>query len=86
MCPHQPYNTRSTTPIQMSIQAHQSRDLSLRAHLNALIAKRKLDPFGDDLLTRLIRAKTLDDDSVRRNITGIIVGAIDTTSDRRPKR
>ena len=51
----------------------------LRAHLNALIAQRKQNPIGDDLLTRLILAGTLDDDSVRRNITGIIVGAIDTT-------
>src|SRR5207249_1495153 len=51
----------------------------LRAHLTALIAQRKRDPSGDDLLTRLIRAQTLDDDSVRRNITGIVVGAIDTT-------
>jgi cytochrome P450 len=51
----------------------------LRAYLIALIAQRKRDPSGDDLLTRLIRAQTLDDDGVRRNITGIVVGAIDTT-------
>jgi cytochrome P450/glutathione S-transferase len=52
----------------------------LRDHLNALIAARTASPNGaDDVLTRLVRAGALDADGVRRNITGIIVGAIDTT-------
>ena len=51
----------------------------LRGYLIDLIAARRRNPSGDDLLTRLVQAQTLDDDGVRRNITGIIVGAIDTT-------
>ncbi len=59
----------------------------LRDYLAALIASRKasLDPDRDDFLTRLLRlqtepAESLDDDGVRRNLSGIIVGAVDTTS------
>jgi cytochrome P450/glutathione S-transferase len=53
----------------------------LHAYLTALIAERADEGApGDDMLSRLVRAGTLDADGVRRNITGIIVGAIDTTS------
>ena len=51
----------------------------LRDYLKGLIAQRRKEAVGDDLLTRLICAQTLDDDAVRRNISGIIVGAVDTT-------
>ena len=52
----------------------------LRDYLTALIAKRQADgATGEDILSRLIRAGTLDPEGIRRNITGIIVGAIDTT-------
>jgi cytochrome P450 len=52
----------------------------LRDHLNSLIAAHGAAPNGaDDVLSRLVRAGVLDPDGVRRNITGIIVGAIDTT-------
>jgi cytochrome P450/glutathione S-transferase len=53
----------------------------LRAYLTALIGEREATGApGDDILSRLIRAGTLDPDGIRRNITGIIVGAIDTTT------
>jgi cytochrome P450/glutathione S-transferase len=59
----------------------------LRDYLAALIADRKQDLAGgrDDMLTRLLRMQTaagdsLDDDGVRRNISGLVVGAVDTTS------
>jgi cytochrome P450/glutathione S-transferase len=62
----------------------------LRDYLNALIARRKAElaagtPGPDDFLTRLLRMQSgpgdsLDDDGVRRNVTGLIVGAVDTTS------
>lgn len=52
----------------------------LRAYLTALIVKRAAQGApGDDILSRLIRAGTLDQDGIRRNITGIVVGAVDTT-------
>lgn len=51
----------------------------LRAYLEREIVARK-GGTADDLLSRLIRAGTLDDDAVRRNITGIVVGAVDTTT------
>jgi glutathione S-transferase len=52
----------------------------LRVYLTSLIAKRTAQgASGDDILSRLIRAGTLDPDGIRRNITRIIVGAIDTT-------
>jgi cytochrome P450 len=62
----------------------------LRDYLALLIAQRKKDLASsnfdrDDMLTRLLRMQTspgvsLDDDGVRRNISGLIVGAVDTTS------
>ncbi|HXC96997.1 MAG TPA: cytochrome P450 [Edaphobacter sp.] len=52
----------------------------LRVYLSALIAQRSNEGApGDDILSRLIRAGVLDPDGIRRNITGILVGAIDTT-------
>jgi len=54
--------------------------MELRAYLTTLIAQRTAEgATGDDVLSRLIRAGTLDPDGIRRNITGIVVGAIDTT-------
>lgn len=53
----------------------------LRTYLTALIAERSAQgAVGDDIMSRLIRAETLDPDGIRRNITGIVVGAIDTTT------
>jgi cytochrome P450 len=62
----------------------------LRDHLGDLIARRKASlaagsPGGNDMFTRLIRLQeepgdSLDRDGIRRNISGIIVGAVDTTS------
>lgn len=62
----------------------------LHAWSDALIAMRKAEleaggPVPDDLLTRLVRlqgdeATRLSDEAVRRNIGGVIVGAVDTTS------
>jgi cytochrome P450/glutathione S-transferase len=71
------FENRNHDALVTRASANSAADL--RAYLIALIAQRKREPAGDDLLTRLIRAQTLDDDGVRRNITGIIVGAIDTT-------
>jgi cytochrome P450 len=61
----------------------------LRAYLRELIRRRRAEiesgrDAGDDFLARLIRARSgpaaaLDDDGVRRNISGVIVGAVDTT-------
>ena len=60
----------------------------LRLYLDALIAARRRElaggAAGDDFLTRLIAAASapgagLDDAGIRRNISGIIVGAVDTT-------
>lgn len=67
-----------------------AREMS--AHIEALIAERKLElaagsgPPRDDLLTRLVQRQMkspencLDDDGIRRNISGLIIGAVDTTS------
>ncbi len=57
----------------------------LRAFEDALISKREADPGdGDDILTRLVRMEGeggwLDHDGVRRNLGGMIVGAVETTS------
>ena len=52
----------------------------LRSYLTALIAQRASEgATGDDILSRLVRAGELDPDGIRRNMTGILVGAIDTT-------
>lgn len=61
----------------------------LGPYLLDLIAERKQQIrqgyVGDDFLSRMIRLQlnseiTLDDDGIRRNISGLIVGALDTTS------
>lgn len=53
----------------------------LRAYLNALIAQRASEGAnGDDILSRLVKAGVLDPEGIRRNLTGILVGAIDTTT------
>lgn len=56
----------------------------LRRFEDALIAAREADASagGDDILTRLVRLEGgwLDHDAVRRNLGGMIVGAVDTTS------
>lgn len=59
----------------------------LRDYLAALINERKktLASGSDDILARLLRMQSgpgdsLDDDGVRRNLSGLIVGAVDTTS------
>jgi cytochrome P450/glutathione S-transferase len=59
----------------------------LRDYLAALITERKknLNSGSDDLLSRLLKMQSspgdsLDDDGVRRNLSGLIVGAVDTTS------
>ena len=62
----------------------------LHAYADALIARRRAqveagEPAPDDVLTRLVRlqgdeATRLADEGVRRNIGGVIVGAVDTTS------
>jgi len=62
-------------------QAADRASRELRAYLQALIAQRSAQgAVGDDILSRLIRAGTLDPDGIRRNITGMVVGAIDTTT------
>ena len=60
----------------------------LRAHLDAEIARRKTDPDladPDDMLGRLVAMQGpdypwLDDETVRRNTAGVVVGVVDTTS------
>jgi cytochrome P450/glutathione S-transferase len=61
-------------------EAAEQSAAELRAYLTELIVERTAQGApGDDILSRLIRARTLDRDGIRRNITGIVVGAIDTT-------
>ncbi|AKJ08462.1 putative cytochrome P450 hydroxylase [Archangium gephyra] len=60
----------------------------LKTYMEGLIAQRRAGlatESRDDFLTRLLRmqqdeATRLDDDAVRRNVGGIIVGAVDTSS------
>jgi cytochrome P450 len=64
--------------------------LALHRHMDEVIATRKAQvatgaPAPDDLLTRLVRMQAdpgtaLSDEGVRRNVGGVIVGAVDTTS------
>jgi cytochrome P450 len=51
----------------------------VEVHLERRIAHLKRSP-DDSILSRLVHAGTLDDEGVRRNITGIAVGAVDTTN------
>lgn len=69
---------RNNVPEVRHAADQSARDL--RTYLTALIAQRSAEGApGDDLLSRLIRSGRLDPDGIRRNITGIVVGAIDTT-------
>jgi cytochrome P450/glutathione S-transferase len=63
----------------------------LQDYLTALISRKKKEILAnqdlceDDFLSRLLRQQisggdALDDDGIRRNISGILVGAVDTTS------
>lgn len=61
----------------------------LRAHMDRVIAQRKKEalagPPPEDVLGRLLALEGaanpwLDDDTVRRNLSGLIVGAVETTS------
>ncbi len=65
--------------------------VALRRHMNAVIAQRKAgardakSAAPDDVLGRLIALQGtdvpwLDDDALRRNLSGLIVGAVETTS------
>jgi cytochrome P450/glutathione S-transferase len=70
---------RSDVPAVRAAADQSSAEL--RSYLTALIAERASHRApGDDILSRLIRARTLDAEGIRRNITGIVVGAIDTTT------
>ena len=42
--------------------------------------RRKTDAPGDDMVGRLIASGELDDDGIRRTVSGMMVGAIDTTA------
>jgi len=68
------------TNVPAVTQAADQSCIELKTYLTALIAQRSAEGApADDVLSRLIRAGTLDPDGIRRNITGIVVGAIDTT-------
>ena len=76
---------RANDPAVSRVAA--SYAIELRDYLTSLIVQRKGELNGnrDDVLTRLLRmqaepGESLDDDGVRRNISGLIVGAVDTTS------
>jgi cytochrome P450 len=78
--------------LDTSKRANQAAALTVaeqRPYMEALILERRAavmagEPVPDDMLTRLVRMGAdepwLDDDVVRRNINGVIVGAVDTTS------
>jgi len=73
-------------------RARQAATIALseqKPYMEALIATRRAEvgaggPVPDDVLTRLVAMGPsepwLDDDAVRRNVNGLIVGALDTTS------
>lgn len=77
----------NSAPVRDAAAAS-SREMA--PYLMRLIAQRRNEiaagrAAGDDVLTRLVRmqgdaATHLDDDGIRRNIGGIVVGAVDTTS------
>jgi cytochrome P450/glutathione S-transferase len=57
----------------------------LRQYMDAQIAFRKSAPANDDVLGRLLALQDaahpwLDDHAIRRNLSGVIVGSVDTTS------
>lgn len=71
-------------------RAAEASAAQLHAHLDRLIATRQDQirsgaPTPDDFLTRLVRMQDdeetrLSDEGVRRNVGGVIVGAVETTS------
>ncbi|MCZ6860455.1 MAG: cytochrome P450 [Alphaproteobacteria bacterium] len=73
------------------IRAADEAGALLREYLKQLIADRKAALTGggavpDDVLTRLLQLQcaptnSLDDDGIRRNLTGIMIGAVDTTNE-----
>ena len=70
-------NRKNDVPVR---RAADSAAAELREYLSGLIAQRAVEGAqGDDILSRLVRAGVLDPEGIRRNVTGIIVGAIDTT-------
>ncbi len=53
----------------------------LREWLNTEIARRRAsNDLGSDVMGMLLRGGALDDDGVRRNVGGMLVGSIDTTA------
>ena len=73
------------------VQAAVEAAAALKQHLALAITDRKAaiasaKDIPDDVMTRLLRMQcaaplTLDDDGIRRNLTGLAVGAVDTTSE-----
>lgn len=75
-----------------SPRAHQAATLTVAdqaPYMRKLIAERRAavaagGPVPDDVLSRLVSMRAdepwLDDDAVQRNVNGLIVGAVDTTS------
>ncbi len=69
-------------------QAAEKSSRELSPYLSGLITRRKRELgedklSSDDFVSRLVRAQAasgIDDDGVRRNIGGVIVGAVDTQS------
>jgi cytochrome P450 len=73
------------------IRAADEAGAGLKEYLSALIAVRKSQvaagrSLPDNVLVRLLRLQadppnSLNDEGIRRNLTGIIIGAVDTTSE-----
>jgi len=69
---------RNDEPLVRRAADRSAREL--RDYLTALIGQRAGEgAAGNDVLSRLVRGGALDHEGIRRNITGIIVGAIETT-------
>ncbi|WP_053179855.1 cytochrome P450 [Pseudomonas kilonensis] len=74
-----------------TVQAADAAATALKTHLSSAIAERKAaiandKATPDDVMTRLLRLQSasplaLDDDGIRRNLTGLAVGAVETTSE-----
>jgi len=66
---------------QRVIAAAAENGRELHAFMDALITAREQNGSnGDDIVSRLVRQKAFDHNGVRRNVGGLIVGAVDTTS------
>lgn len=82
---------RNLTNESKTVQAADEAAMALETHLSAAITARKAaiakgETTPDDVMTRLLRLQSasslaLDDDGIRRNLTGLAVGAVDTTSE-----